>query len=436
MIMVDTALEKRQSEGNPVRVAMIGSGFMGRAIALNIITGVPGMELVAIANRTLEQANRAYREAGVDSVRIVNTVSQLEDAVRAGQCAITEDAMLVCQAEGIEAIIEVTGQVEFGAQIALKAIENGKHVILMNAELDATLGPILKVYADRAGVVITDTDGDEPGVAMNLFRFVKTMGYRPVAAGNIKGLIDHYRTPDTQKEFAAKYNQSARMVTSFADGTKLSLEETILANATGFRVGQRGMYGPACADVREAAKLFPPEQLLNGGLVDYVLGAEPRTGAWVLGYTEHPVKQFYLDLFKLGSGPFYCFYTPYHLPPLQLPSTVARAVLFHDATVAPQGAPVCGALTAAKRDLKAGEVLDGIGGFTSYALIDNADVFYAEDLLPMGLSEGCRLKRNVPKDQAIRNSDVELPPGRLCDKLRAEQNARFSPALSVPSTSC
>ena len=218
MIMVDTALEKRQSEGNPVRVAMIGSGFMGRAIALNIITGVPGMELVAIANRTLEQAQRAYREAGVDSVRTINSVSQLEDAVRAGQCAITEDAMLVCQAQCIEAIIEVTGQVEFGAQIALKAIENGKHVILMNAELDATLGPILKVYADRAGVVITDTDGDEPGVAMNLFRFVKTMGYRPVAAGNIKGLIDHYRTPDTQREFAAKYNQSARMVTSFADG--------------------------------------------------------------------------------------------------------------------------------------------------------------------------------------------------------------------------
>lgn len=426
MIMVDTALEKRQSAGNPVRVAMIGSGFMGRAIALNIITGVPGMELVAIANRSLEGARRTYREAGVDSVKAVDTVAQLENAISAGQCAITEDAMLVCEAAGIEAIIEVTGQVEFGARVALKAFEHGKHVILMNAELDATLGPILKVYADRAGVVLTDTDGDEPGVAMNLYRFVKTMGYQPVAAGNIKGLIDHYRTPDTQREFAAKYNQSARMVTSFADGTKLSLEETILANATGFHVGQRGMYGPSCADVREASKLFPAEQLLNGGLVDYVLGAEPRTGAWVLGYTEHPVKKFYLDLFKLGSGPFYCFYTPYHLPPLQLPSSVARAVLFHDATVTPVGAPVCGVLTTAKRDLKANEVLDGIGGFMTYGLIDNADVFRAENLLPMGLSEGCRLKNDVPKDRPLTYADVVLPEGRLCDKLRAEQNAHFS----------
>lgn len=433
MIMVDQALEKRKQAGNPVRVAMIGAGFMGRAIALNILTGVPGMDLVAIANRSLDGARRAYREAGVDSVVTAETREELERAIASGKHAVTEDAMLVCEAAGIEAIIEVTGQVEFGAHVTLKAIENGKHVILMNAELDATLGPILKVYADRAGVVLTDTDGDEPGVAMNLYRFVKTMGYQPVAAGNIKGLIDHYRTPDTQRAFAAKYNQSAHMVTSFADGTKISLECTILANATGFHVGKRGMYGPSCADVREAATLFPADQLLNGGLVDYVLGAEPRTGAWVLGYTDHPTKKFYLDLFKMGSGPFYCFYTPYHLPPLQLPSSVARAVLFHDATVAPLGAPVCDVITAAKRDLKAGEVLDGIGGFTSYGLIENSDVCQTMDMLPMGLSQGCRLKRDIPKDEILGYADVVLPEGRLVDKLRAEQNRYFVPAARVQS---
>jgi len=428
MILVDTALEKRKSEGNPVRVAMIGAGFSARAVALNIISGVPGMELVAIANRTLEGARRAYREAGVDSVTSVETVAQLERAIQAGQCAITDDAMLVCQAAGVEAIIEATGQVEFGARVALKAIENGKHVVLMNAELDATIGPILKVHADRAGVVFTDTDGEEPGVAMNLYRFAKGMGYRPVATGNIKGMLDRYRNPDTQRERAAQYNQSAQMITSFADGTKLSMECAIMANATGFRAGQRGMYGPACADVREASKLFPADQLLNGGLVDYVLGAEPRTGAWVLAYTEHPVKQFYLDLFKLGSGPFYCLYTPYHLPPLQIGSSVARAVLFHDATVAPVGAPVCDVLALAKRDLKAGEIFDGIGGFMAYGQIDNAEVIQAEGLLPVGLSEGCRLKHDLPKDAPIRYQDVVLPEGRVCDKLRAEQDSYFSVA--------
>ncbi|HKM84420.1 MAG TPA: Gfo/Idh/MocA family oxidoreductase [Candidatus Acidoferrum sp.] len=431
MILVDTALEKRKSAGNPVRVALVGSGFSARAVALNIITGVPGMELVAIANRTLERARRAYREAGVDSVKSVETVAQLEQAIHSGECAITDDAMLVCQAAGIEAIIDATGQVEFGAGVALKAFENGKHVILMNAELDATLGPILKVYADRAGVVLTDTDGEEPGVAMNLYRLAKAMGYQPVATGNIKGILDRYRNPDTQRERAAQWNQSAPMITSFADGTKLSMECTIMANATGFRAGKRGMYGPACADVREAATLFPTDQLLNGGLVDYVLGAEPRTGAWVLAYTEHPVKKFYLDLFKLGSGPFYCLYTPYHLPPLQIASSVARAVLFHDATVAPLGAPVCDVLAAAKRDLKAGEVLDGIGGFMAYGLIDNAEVLRAEGLLPVGLSEGCRLKRDLPKDATIRYADVVMPEGRLCDKLRAEQDNYFSATVSA-----
>ena len=431
MILVDTTLEKRKSAGNPVRVALIGAGFSARAVALNIITGVPGMELVAIANRTLDGARRAYREAGVDTVATVETVGQLEQAIQSGKCAITDNAMLVCEAAGVEAIIEATGQVEFGARVAMKAIENGKHVVLMNAELDATIGPILKVYADRAGVVFTDTDGEEPGVAMNLYRFAKAMGYQPVATGNIKGILDRYRTPETQRERAAQWGQNAQMIASFADGTKLNMECAIMANATGFRAGRRGMYGPACADVREAATLFPADQLLNGGLVDYVLGAEPRTGAWVLAYTDHPVKKFYLDLFKLGSGPFYCLYTPYHLPPLQIGSSVARAVLFHDATVAPVGAPVCDVLAVAKRDLKAGETLDGIGGFMAYGLIDNAEVIHAEGLLPVGLSEGCRLKRDLPKDTAIRYADVGLPEGRLCDKLRAEQDSYFSAAVSA-----
>ncbi|MBZ5695448.1 MAG: Gfo/Idh/MocA family oxidoreductase [Acidobacteriia bacterium] len=431
MILVDTALEKRKSAGNPIRVALIGAGFSARAVALNIVTGVPGMELVAIANRTLEGARRAYREAGVDSVKSVETVAQLEQAIQSGQPAITDDAMLVCQAAGIEAIIEATGQVEFGARVSMKAIENGKHVVLMNAELDATIGPILKVYADRAGVVFTDTDGEEPGVAMNLYRFAKAMGYQPVATGNIKGILDRYRTPETQMERAAQWGQNAQMITSFADGTKLNMECAIMANATGFRAGKRGMYGPACADVREAAKLFPADQLLNGGLVDYVLGAEPRTGAWVLAYTEHPVKKFYLDLFKLGSGPFYCLYTPYHLPPLQIGASVARAVLFHDATVAPMGAPVCDVLAVAKRDLKAGNVLDGTGGFMAYGLIDNAEVHQVEGFLPVGLSEGCRLKHDLPKDAPIRYADVVLPEGRLCDKLRAEQDDYFSAAVSA-----
>jgi len=425
MIIVDTALQKRFEEGRPVRTAIVGAGYMGRGVALQIISAFAGMKLVAISNRNIAEADRAYRQAGIDSVTTVTSVGGLEEAIERGDYCITDDAMLLCRAAHIDAVIEATGEIEFGARVTLAAISHGKHVILMNAELDATIGPLLKVHADRAGVVITNADGDQPGVVMNLLRFVRTIGYRPVLAGNIKGLQDHYRTPETQKGFAEQNKQKPKMVTSFADGTKISMEMAVVANATGFGVGTRGMYGPRCKHVTEALNLFPAEQMLNGGLVDYVLGAEPGPGVFVIGYNEDPIKQQYAHYFKMGDGPFYMFYVPYHLPHLEAPITVARAVLFGDAAVAPLGAPVCEVLTMAKRDLKAGETLDGIGGFTCYGVLENASVSRANHLLPMGLSEGCRVARDIPKDRPLSYDDVELPPGRLCDELREEQNRLF-----------
>ena len=426
MIIVDTALAKRENEGNPVRVGMIGAGYMARGIAFQMLNGFKGMELVAISNRNPDKAERAYREAGADSVTTVDNVSDMEDAIVAGRYSITDDPSLLCDADNIDVLIEVTGEIEFGAHVAMKAIKGRKHLVLMNAELDATVGPILKHYADKAGVVITNADGDQPGVIMNLFRFVKTIGYNPVLAGNMKGLQDPYRTPETQAGFAAKHKQKPQMVTSFADGTKISMEMAVVANATGFRVGKRGMYGPECSHVTEAPALFPLDQMLNGGIVDYVLGAEPGPGVFVLGYNDSPVLQPYMKYLKMGNGPIYTFYVPYHLCHVEVPLTAARAVLFHDAATTPLDGPVCDVIAVAKRDLKAGDVLDGIGGFTCYGVLDNYDVSRKENLLPMGLSEGCKLQTNVSIDQAITYDDVELPEGRLCDKLRAEQDLRFT----------
>jgi predicted homoserine dehydrogenase-like protein len=339
---------------------------------------------------------------------------------------IAEDPLVICDAKNVDVVIDATSDIEYGARLVLRAIANGKHVILLNAVLDATIGPILKTYADKQNVVITYVDGDEPGVATNLVRSVKTIGFRPVAAGNLKGLLDPYRTPETQKAFAERVHQSAPMITSFADGTKLSMECTILANATGLRVGRRGMYGPKCNHVKDAVNLFSPEQMLHGGLVDFLLGAEPHTGVFVIGYNENPANKEYMSFFKMGDGPFYVFYTPFHLPQVQVIPTIGRAHLFSDATATPIGAPVCEVLTVAKRDLKAGEELDGIGGFTCYGTIDNSEIVRSENLLPMGLSASCRLKNDVRKDQAISYADVEVPRGRICDQLRAEQNEYFA----------
>jgi predicted homoserine dehydrogenase-like protein len=388
-----------------------------------------GMKLAAISNRHLEGAHRAYAEAGIQEVQIVENVAKLEEAIDQGQCAVTENAMLLCQASGIDAVIEVTGAVEFGAYIAREAIENGKHIIVMNAELDGTIGPILKVYADKAGVVFTNADGDQPGVIMNLYRFVKGIGVKPVLCGNIKGLHDPYRNPTTQEGFARKWGQKPHMVTSFADGSKISFEQAIVANATGMRVAKRGMYGPTVPSgtfIKETVNLYPTEVLMEGsGIVEYIVGAEPSPGVFVLGTHDHPTQKHYLNLYKLGTGPLYCFYTPYHLCHFEVPNTVARAVLFGDAAIAPLGGPFVDVVATAKIDLKAGQVLDGIGHYMTYGQCENSEVVNEQNLLPIGLAEGCRLKCDIPKDQVLTYNVVELPEDRLCDRLRTEQNAYF-----------
>jgi predicted homoserine dehydrogenase-like protein len=425
VIIIDKALEERHRENNPIRIGLVGAGYMGRGIALQIIGFTRGIKLVAISNRTISEAERAYRDADIEKVIAVNTVEKLEESIDNDECAITENAILLCEARGIDAIIEATGTIEFGAEIILKAIENKKHVILMNAELDATIGPILKRYADRAGVIITNSDGDQPGVIMNLYRYVKAIGCRPVLAGNMKGLQDPYRTPETQKSYAAKYKQKPPMVTSFADGTKISMEMAVVANATGFKAGKRGMYGPKCDHVNDAIHLFPLDQLLESGLVDYILCSDPPGGVFVLGYNEHPIQQQYMNYYKMGDGPLYVFYTPYHLCHFEVPLSVVRAVHFQDAVAAAIAGPVCDVITVAKRELEVGELVDCIGGFTVYGMLENADVSHKENLLPMGQSEGCMLRNKIEKDQVIKYSDVDLPKGRICDKLRDEQNNLF-----------
>lgn len=429
MMLVDSALGRRADEGRPVRVAMVGAGFMGRGVALQICRYVRGMELVAIANRHIDQAVRAYAEAGVDQVRRCETAPQLEAAIARGEFAVTEDALALCRVGGIDALVEVTGAVEYGAAVVLEALAHGKHVVMMNAELDGTVGPILKVYADRAGVVLTNADGDQPGVIMNLYRFVRGIGVKPVLCGNIKGLQDPYRNPTTQEGFARQWGQQPHMVTSFADGTKISFEQAIVANATGMRVARRGMFGPVVepgTPITEAVNWYPLDALQGGdGIVDYVVGAAPGPGVFVLGTHDDPAQQHYLNLYKLGPGPLYCFYTPYHLCHFEVPNTVARAVLFGDAAIAPLGAPRVEVVTAAKTDLRAGQVLDGLGCYLTYGVAENADVAASANLLPIGLAEGCRLRRDAPRDAVLTRDDVELPPGRLCDRLRDEQSAYF-----------
>ena len=424
-MVVDTALRELERAHTPIRVGVVGAGATARAIALQLGTPVPGIRLAGIANRTPAHGERAFREAGIPEWIVAGSAGQAESAILGGGAVLTDDPRVLTACGAIDVILEVTGTVDFAAAVTLEAIDHGKHVVIVNAELDSTLGPILKVKADRAGVVLTNTDGDEPGVAMTLFRYLRSLGLLPVAAGNIKGMVDYYRNPDTQRAFAEKNDQDVRKVTSFADATKLSMETTVLANATGFGVGRRGMYGPACANVKEMAQLLPAHDLLSGGIVDYALGAAPHTGAFVVVHEENPLKRAQLAYYKMGDGPFYVFHTPFHLPHLQIASTIGRAAALRDATVAPMGGPRCEVVAMAKRDLRKGEPLDGIGGFCCYGLIENATAARAAKALPMGLSEGCVMRRDVARDSVLTANDVRMPPERLCDRLWDEQQRRW-----------
>ena len=427
MIIVDNALKAREAQGKPIRVGMIGAGFMGQGLTNQITNSVPGMRMAAVYNRRPERAIHVYRYSGCENVAVCGSQQAVDDAIRRGVPVVAEDPYTICRSSEIDIIIDVTGSVEFGTRIILDAFEHGKSVVLMNAEVDATVGPILRTYARKYGTILSACEGDEPGLQMNLYRWVKGLGLIPRVMGNVKGLQDPYRNPTTQQGWAERWGQNAAMVTSFADGSKISFEQSIVANAAGVKVRSRGMsrglkYDGNIADIH---RLYDLEELRAlGGVVDYTVGP---AGVKIFCLAEHsdPKQRHYLNLYKMGEGPLYAFTVPYHLVHFEAPNAIARVALFGDEVAPPLAGPVVEVCAVAKRDLKAGETLDEYGMYMTYGEAVNVDEMSARRYLPEGLVEGCRLKRDVPKDQPLTYADVELPPGRLADRLRGEQYRHF-----------
>jgi len=431
MIIVDTALAAREAERRPVRVGMLGAGFMARGIANQILNYSTGIRLAAIYSRRGAQALGCFRYADTSlDAFIADSQSALDDAIVLGRHVVTEDEMAVCRSPHIDVVLDVTGAVEFGARATLEAFAHGKHVILMNAELDATLGPILQVYARRHGVVLSACDGDQPAVEVNLYRFVKGMGLIPRVMGNIKGLQDPYRTPTTQKGFAEKWGQQPSMVTSFADGSKVSFEQAVVANATGMTVAKRGLLAyEHRGHVDELTTKYDIDMLRSlGGIVEYVVGTQPGPGIFCLAEQMDPRQRHYLNLYKLGEGPLYSFYTPYHLCHFEVPNTIGRVVLFGDAAARAIGAPCVEVCAVAKRDLIAGEALDDYGHYMTYGQCVSEAEMRERRYLPEGLVKGCRLLRDVSRDDVLTFDDVERPAGRVADRLYEEQCVRFAGA--------
>lgn len=430
MIIVDELLAKRQASGDPVRVGIAGPGFMATGLINHILNTRPGMEVACVYARTPAKGVAALQLAGraPDAVRVVADAAGVDAIAAVGGTAVTSSHEAMAQASSVDVVIDCTGSVEFGCHLALAVLAARKHLVLMNAEVDATVGTILNAKFEDAGLVYTGCDGDQPGVQMNLIRFVRGLGLTPLVAGNVKGLQDPYRTPTTQEGFARQWGQDPHMVTSFADGTKVSVEQALVANAAGLSVLRRGcLQRDHRGHVDELTTMYDVAELTAiGGTVDYVVGSQPGPGVFVLATHADPKQRHYLNLYKLGQGPLYSFYTPYHLCHFEVPDTAARAVLLGDATIKPlRQAPRVEVVTIAKRDVAAGETLDALGGYTYYGECEKAEVTAAEGLLPVGLAEGCVLLRDIAQDEAITYDDVRVPPGRLADELRAEQDRTF-----------
>jgi predicted homoserine dehydrogenase-like protein len=429
MIIVDSALRKRASSGRPILTGVFGAGFMARGL-LNQGRYLQGVRVAAVCNRSLDNARAMCAAAGCPDITVVSTGAELDTVIRRGGTAVTTEPAALCESELLECLVEATGHVEYGALVTVMAIEHHKHMVLMNAELDGTVGPLLAERARAAGVVLTGCDGDQPGVEINLLRFVQSIGLVPRVCGNIKGLQDRYRNPTTQEGFAKQWGQTPSMVTSFADGTKISFEQAIVANATGMRVAQRGMIGiEHSGHVDELTTRYDLDMLHEvGGIVEYVVGSAPSPGVFVFAEAHDGVQAHYLDYGKLGKGPLYSFYVPYHLTIFEVPLTVARVVEFGDAAIEPLGGPVVDVIACAKTDLRAGTVLDGLGWYHTYGVCENHDVVRQQALLPIGLAEGCVLTRDLRRDEPIGIDDVEAPDASLIHALRAEQDTRFAPA--------
>jgi len=406
-----------------INVAVIGTGYFGGGLLRRLIALDRFTPRVA-ANRTVGRAVAAFRRAGVpqDELVITDDVQTAQDAIQAGRYVATANLLLPTALSSIEVIAEATGDLLVGTEVALATIEAGKHLVAANSDVQATVGPMLKVLADRAGVVYTDIEGDEPGLLTYLIDYAQQIGLNVLVAGNGKGVLKRYATPDTQAAFAAEYGLQPWLATAAADGTKLNFEMTVVANATGFLPAVPGMHGPA-VNLADSPLTFSELGAMDGGrYVDYILGAR---GVFVILRSEDAEIRSDFRYLKLGDGPFYILHRPEVLAHYAAPLSIDRAARRCESTVTPAGAPVAETIAFAKRDLTPGQKVDGIGGFDLYGLIVRADHAHAEDLLPIGIAGFARVRRAVRKDKPLTYSDVEFQIDNVALNLHRTQRAFF-----------
>lgn len=417
-----------EATGKPIRVGLIGSGEMGTDIVTQC-EQMTGITVAAIAEINIDAAKKALRIAGRpdDSFATAESARSFDDTMSKGLTAITQDAQLVCSSDLIDVVIDATGKPAVGAAIGLTAMEHGKHLVMMNVEADVTIGAYLQREAKRLGVVYTLGAGDEPSSCMELINFVTGLGYPIVAAGKGKNNpLNIDATPADYMDEARRRNMNPRMLVEFVDGSKTMVEMAAIANATGLIPDCPGMHGPA-ATLTELEKVLCPVAdggvLSRKGVVDYSIGKGVAPGVFVIAEMSHPrVRERMHDL-KLGAGPYYTFYRPYHLTSLEVPLSCARAVLYKTADMQPLDVPTSEVCAVAKKDLKPGDTLDALGEYTYRAWIMTRQDAASAGAIPCGLLEGGKVTKPIAKGELLthENCAVDATAGIVVLRKRQDE---------------
>ncbi len=422
-----TELEKR---GETIRVAVVGVGQMGAGVA-TVISQMKGIDVVVLADVDKEKAISIFEEIGIlrKDIFYSDDPDKCSRALKKGMRVITDKAEIVAHLSSLNAIVEATGIPKVGAEVAFNAIRNKKHIIMMNVETDVTVGFILAELAKNAGVVYTVGAGDEPGAIKELYDFAKSLGFKIVAAGKGKNNpLNIEATPDSLRDIAFKKGVNPKMLCEFVDGSKTMIEMTSVANATGLFPDVRGMHGPRC-ELSELTSVFTLKEkggILNQeGVVDYVLG-KIAPGVFVVITTNNKRLKSDLEYMKMGKGLNYLLYRPYHLTSIEVPLSIARAVIYNEPTLICTGRPVAETITIAKRDLTPRDKIDGIGRFDIYGSVERASIARRENLLPLGLAERAILKVHVKKGNYITLDQVELEEESILVNLRRVQDKVLS----------
>ncbi len=408
----------RLPDAEPIRTAVVGAGFVARGL-VHRIARRSTMAPALMVSRRADPALAILERAGYPSTTIVRSddADELGDALAEGRPAVTTDATLLPEVEGVQVVVEATGAMEHGTSVMLAALAGQRHVVSMNAEVDALLGHHLEAVAARNGATYSIADGDQPGVLLRMIDETHQLGLDVAVALNCKRNLDVRQNREASRPYAERDGTSVAMTTAFGDGTKMHIENVVTANLSGLvpppigTPGVRTQLADVADDVRAAG--------IAEGTVHYTLGGDFGGGVLILASSSDPEFDApYLRYGKLGDGPWYPLFRPYHLIHMEVPATIEQVVAGGPALGRRTPEPVAVCAAVAKRELAAGDALDGIGGDTCYGVA--ASVGEGVELLPIGLSGHATMRRPLAIDQPVTLDDVELDEEAFLVRLHRE----------------